>query len=332
MADIADINKRVDIEMLLEKLGADSCNIKRIKPLDYRCNAWWRGGDNPHGLGISYDKNKNKWLCTDFTHRQFGNSDIFDFVTHVTGLEFKQAMKLVESCCVGSNCVADINTLINEQNTNLTRCMVLERHILDCFNYGLHPYLYKRGYTKETAKYFQLGYSNINILQDRIIIPIFNENNELVSVQGRTFENEEPKYMFIEGTGDNAKRTLYNYTNAVEVAKSKGWILVVEGATSCWRLHQYGIDNVVATLSTSVTDQQVKLLTKLGLKIVIFFDSDENNAGLYGTNKLARKLKNNDVKNGVYMANLAYQKLFGSPDDATKEQIYIALKKMKKLF
>ena len=84
-------------------------------------------------------------------------------------------------------------------------------------------------------------------------------------------------------------------------------------------------------MSTSVTDRQVRKLIDANVKIVIFFDSDENNAGLYGTNKLAKRLKELGAKS-AYMANLRYQNVFGSPDDATKEQIATAIKGIKKLF
>lgn len=322
MLEMEVLNKTVNIPMLLVKLGADENNIKQMyNKADFRCNCWWRNGDNPHGLGITYNPNKGKWQCTDFTQREFGNIDLPDFVMKLTGLTFYHALEFIGTCCDGNNSNLSLEDLMKTNNAK-TEAETIDSCILDCFEYGLHPYLQNRGYTPEVAKYFNLGFCNWGELIDRCIIPIMNEQGKLVSVQGRSIDDETPKYKFLDGTGDSAKLVLYNYHKAIEIARKKGWLLVVEGCPSVWRLHQYGLGNAVATMSTSVTDKQIKTLVESGLHICIWFDWDENNAGQYGTIKTIRKME----KMGFTNVSFVWMERESCPDDMKKEEIAKALK------
>lgn len=326
MIDLEKLNKTVDIRKLLVKLGAEEGNIKQLynKP-DFRCNCWFRDGNNPHGLGITFDPRKGKYLCTDFTKRTFGNIDLPDFVSKITGLEFYQSLELIQSCCDDSNNDLSLEELL-EKGKRPSIAKEIDPTILGCFEYGLHPYLQGRGYTPEVAKYFQLAFCNWGELIDRVVIPIFNENGKLVSVQGRSIDDEIPKYKFLDGTGDSAKLVLYNYPNAITEARKRKFLLVVEGCPSVWRLHQYGLKNVVATMSTSVTDRQIDLLIESGLHICFWFDFDDNNAGQYGTIKAIRKLQGKNYKNVSYINPMK----ISCPDDMTLDEILKAFKEGKR--
>ena len=98
MANVKEVNKKVDIPLLLTKLGADPRTIKKLRGNDYRCPCWYRGGNNPHGLGITFHSEREKWLCSDFTHKEFGNLDLIDFMKHYFNHTFKTALELMEQC------------------------------------------------------------------------------------------------------------------------------------------------------------------------------------------------------------------------------------------
>lgn len=328
--DITELNRKVNIPVILTRLGADPNTIKRLgNKNDYRCPCWVRGGDNSHGMGITFHSKREKWLLSDFTHGTFGNIDLIDFAIKFCGYTFKTALKLMEECCGVE--LRDINTSYNSEYE--VRNYELPNSILDLFEYGCHPYMYQRGYLPSTIEHFGIGYSAIGDLEDRIIIPIVDENGKLISIQGRSFTGDELRYLFIDGTGSLAKETLYNLFNAKKAIQEKGWVLVVEGAMSVFRAYQYGIKNCVATLSTSVTDKQLRLLKSLNVKVVLAFDFDKDTqAGQFATIKTARKLKELGIENGVYTLNIGVLGLEGAIDDLSPSEVKQALKTIKKLF
>lgn len=67
-----------------------------------------------------------------------------------------------------------------------------------------HPYLSERGLTKEAIKEFGLGYCSRGLFKDWIVIPVHNENGELVAYAGRwpgeDWPEGEDKYIVISGT------------------------------------------------------------------------------------------------------------------------------------
>lgn len=328
--DIKELNRKVNIPAFLVKLGADRQTIRKLKGADYRCPCWFRGGDNPHGLGITFHAERSKWLLTDFLHKTFGNIDLIDFASNYCGHTFHSAVRLLQECA--SDEIAD-SDIMYSGSYEYREAKPLSKNVLELFEYGLHPYLHQRGYTPDTALHFGLGWSNVGELIDRIVIPVVDETGDLVAIQGRTFVDDNPKYIFMDGTGSQAKETLYNLFPARRSILERGWVLLVEGAPSVWRAYQYGLPNCVATLSTSVTEKQLQLLISLGVKIVLAFDYDvETSAGQLATLKLANRLKEANFSKGVYTLNIGSMGLEGAIDDLTPSEAKEALKTMKKLF
>lgn len=328
MADITSLNKKLNVPLFLTKLGADPSTIRKLNGNDYRCPCFHRGGDNPHGLGITYHAIRERWLFTDFLHHTCGNIDAIDFAVKLCGYSFKKALALLEECSGKELSAADTSYSTQYEQKDST----IPLSVLELFEEGLHPYMHERGYKPETVKQFNIGYATVGDLIDRITIPVVNEYGELVAVQGRTFVGDEPKYLYLDGSGRQAKDTLYNLYYAKEYIKQKGYVIVVEGAMSVMRAWQYGLKNVVATLSTSVTERQLALLKQLGVKIIIAFDFDtETHAGQLATLKLAKRLKEDNFKYGVYSFNLGKLGLSGAIDDLTPMEVQKALKSIIKL-
>ena len=322
--DIKKLNLTLLVPDFLIKLGAEARNIKKLNSKEeYRVNAFFRGGDNPNGMGIRFNKVIEKWIATDFTQKHFSNIDLLELATKFCGVPFQTALLYMEECSgkkVNLSKVREISSCFEPK--------IIDKNILATFESGLHPYLHNRGYTPQTANYFDLGWSLYGEMDERITIPIYNQKGELISVQGRDYTGtKDNKYKFIDGTGEQAKHNLYNIDKATKSAKDKGWVMVVEGCPSVWRMHQYGLNNVVATLSTSVTDTQIKQLLNLNVKIVIFFDWDENQAGQLGALKLLKRMKELKAKD-VYLINT---KRPSSPDDMSAKEIAYELKHIKKI-
>ena len=323
--DIKKLNINLSVPSFLVKIGANEKSVRKLNTREeYRVNAFYRGGDNPNGIGIRFNTNTSKWLVTDFTQKVFSNIDIIEFATKYCNVGFQRVLSYMEECNNGN-----INfSKVKDVQTGVYEPKVIDENILNVFNKGLHPYLAGRGFIPQVAKYFGLGWSLVGEMEGRITIPIHNPEGKLVSVQGRDYTGEKPnKYKFLDGTGEDAKNTLYNAHRAIIEAKKRGWVLVVEGCPCVWYMAQNGLLNVVATMSTSVTENQLKQLKEMGLKVVLWFDYDENQAGQYGALKTLKSMKKMNFKN-VYLVNTGF---VCSPDDLTKEEIAYQLKHIKKI-
>jgi len=109
----------------------------------------------------------------------------------------------------------------------------------------------------------------------RVMFPIFDLRGNITGFGGRIIEANTslPKYVNSPETPVYSKsRSLY----ALNLAKNSGigTLLVVEGYMDVISLHQNGIINSVASLGTSLTEGQARLLKKYSEEIVISFDSD----------------------------------------------------------
>lgn len=109
----------------------------------------------------------------------------------------------------------------------------------------------------------------------RVMFPIRNERGQVVGFGGRVLGAGEPKYLNSPETPVFAKgRELYGLYEARRAIREVGEVVVVEGYMDVVMLAQQGVDNVVATLGTSVTDEQVRRLMRLADSIVFAFDGD----------------------------------------------------------
>ena len=168
-------------------------------------------------------------------------------------------------------------------------------------------YLRKRGISENTVRKFGLGYSNedwdgltrhlkTNGFNDEIILksglimqstkghqydrfrgrlmfPIFDIRGSVIGFGGRVLDNSMPKYM------NSPETIVYNkgkHLYALNFAKNSDSnnLVVVEGYMDTISLYQSGINNVVASLGTALTESQGRILKKYAEEIVISYDAD----------------------------------------------------------
>ena len=118
----------------------------------------------------------------------------------------------------------------------------------------------------------------------RITFPLWDKDGHVVGFSGRIYRGEKDvsKYMNSKETKLFKKgETLYNYHRAKEIAKREKSIVVVEGFMDAIRLSINGVKNVVALCGTAMTNEQVLLLKKLRVKVILCLDND--NAGALAT-------------------------------------------------
>lgn len=180
-------------------------------------------------------------------------------------------------------------------------------------NVGL-SYFEERGFTPETIRKFQLGYSlnswdaftktaiskgyNLEYLQKtglvtirneqpgdnyrgRVIFPIHNQSGKVLGFGARILVKNDraPKYVNSPENEIYVKnRVLYGTYFARHAIDKLNECLLVEGYTDVISLHQAGIENVVASSGTSLTQHQLRLIKKYTNNLTILFDGD--NAGI----------------------------------------------------
>lgn len=120
--------------------------------------------------------------------------------------------------------------------------------------------------------------SNHDIFQNRIMFPLMNLENKIVAFSGRVYDTntKDAKYINTKETNIFKKgEILYNYYSSKEEVRVKKYLILVEGFMDVIRLSTIGIKNVVATMGTSLTANQIKLLKRLSNNIYLCFDGDD---------------------------------------------------------
>ena len=154
-----------------------------------------------------------------------------------------------------------------------------------------HSYLVERGLSPETIETFGLGYfSGRGSIQGRVVIPIHNEDGELVAYAGRwpgEPSGDEPKYKLPHQF--HKSLVVYNLHRAREHA-TEG-LIVVEGFFSVFEFHQHGRKNVVAIMGSAMSEVQERLIVDcVGQRGRVLLAFDDDNAGRKGAKEAAERL------------------------------------------
>lgn len=144
-------------------------------------------------------------------------------------------------------------------------------------NSDLYKYLKQKGFTDEEIIASDLvnksGNSFVDRFRNRLIFPIQDVRNRYIAFGGRVLDKSLPKYINSpENIVYSKARNLYGL-NVAKNAKSDK-LIIVEGYMDVVSLHQRGIENVVASCGTALTEAQGRLLRKYAEKIIISYDSD----------------------------------------------------------
>ncbi len=174
----------------------------------------------------------------------------------------------------------------------------MNKYILTTFGVGYAPdswdglvnALRKKGYTEEEIR--QSGLVSVSRknggifdrFRDRLMFPIIDVRGNVIAFGGRVIkkDSEAAKYLNSPETLIFNKRKNLFGMNLAKKTKLPYFILV-EGNIDVVALHQYGFDNAVASLGTSLTEEQAALLSKYTDQVVLIYDGD--NAGQNATKR-----------------------------------------------
>ncbi len=137
----------------------------------------------------------------------------------------------------------------------------------------------------------QRGRGVIDKFRARVIFPIRDQNGNAVGLGGRLLDGEGPKYLNSPATPlFDKSRTLYLIDKAKgAIRRADKQAVIVEGYTDALMAHQAGFENVVASLGTALTPNQIGLLTRYADRIALAYDVDPagEKAGTLGVTALA---------------------------------------------
>jgi DNA primase len=166
----------------------------------------------------------------------------------------------------------------------------LTKNIVDRFNIGYAPkgwdnllnFFSKKGMPLVRVERSGLllpkkdGRGYYDRFRDRIIFPIMDVNQAVIGFGGRVMDDSLPKYLNSPETAVyNKSRSLYGLNLAKGKSSAANAVHIVEGYLDLLTLHQYGIENSVATLGTALTADHVRILSRYVPRMILVYDSDE---------------------------------------------------------
>lgn len=172
----------------------------------------------------------------------------------------------------------------------------------------------------------QRGRGVIDKFRARVLFPIRDQNGNAVGLGGRLLEGEGPKYLNSPATPlFDKSRTLYLIDKAKGSIRKSEQAVIVEGYTDALMAHQAGFENVVASLGTALTPNQIGLLTRYAKRIALAYDVDPagEKAGTVGVTALAAlitQLQGDD--SGVKLEDVRVARLPDGkdPDEVVREE------------
>ena len=177
-------------------------------------------------------------------------------------------------------------------------------------NIGL-AYFRERGLSESMIKRFHLGYSlekrddlhqtalkkgfNENLLIDtglcyrteratiqdrfrgRVIYPVFTVSGKVIAFGGRTLRKDKDVAKYVNSPESiiyKKSRELYGLYQAKQAIVKKDKCILVEGYMDVISMHQSGVENVVASSGTSLTEGQIRLIHRFTENVTVIYDSD----------------------------------------------------------
>ena len=239
--------------------------------------------------------------------------DIFRFLGKIEGIEFRETIEiLAEKAGIilptlddsKENRIQELKSKVYE--INLIAADFYHKRLYQPISKIAQDYIKKRKLDNNTLKTFLIGYAGnfdelyqelkkhgfteeeilasslvnksdngkfIDRFRKRLMFPIKDVRDRIIAFGGRVLDDSKPKYINSpENLVYSKGRNLYGLNVAKQSKQNK--IIIVEGYMDAISLYQRGIDNVVASLGTALTESQGRILRKYASEIIIGYDSD----------------------------------------------------------
>ena len=205
------------------------------------------------------------------------------------------------------------------------------QHVLHDTDEGLSVgmgYFRERGFTDATVRKFALGYcpakgdamtmaalgagykeqflteTGLTIKREtggyydrftgRVIFPVYSISGRVIAFGGRVLKTSDRTAKYLNSPESliySKSHSLYGIYHAKNAIVRENFCILVEGYTDVMRMHQTGIENVVASSGTSLTADQIKLISRFTKNITVIYDGDSAGikASLRGIDMILRE-------------------------------------------
>ena len=166
----------------------------------------------------------------------------------------------------------------------------MNKAILTAFGVGFAPDTWDsliramraKGYTDQELKdsgLVTVSQKNGNIFdrfRGRLMFPIIDVRGNVIGFGGRIIKNDKEAAKYLNSPETlifNKRKNLFGLNLAKKTKQN--FLILVEGNIDVVALHQYGFDNAVASLGTSLTEEHAVLLSRYTEQVVLIYDGDE---------------------------------------------------------
>ena len=184
-----------------------------------------------------------------------------------------------------------ITTKAGERGMQYARQRDLSDEILDHFKIGYAPkqdnllltYLRGKDYSDDDLAKSGLFVQSqdgrlFDRFRDRLMFPLGDESGRVIGFSGRRISEDktEAKYMNSPETEIFTKsKALFHFAEAKKAARTEGHLVLYEGYMDVISAYKAGVHSGIASMGTSLTDQQVYMLKRISRNIIINYDGDD---------------------------------------------------------
>lgn len=276
-------------------------------------------GRSPWGVDKtpSFMVSPEKGIWHDFSANKGG--DIFAFLMEVEGITFREALeKLAAQAGVELKKYSEGDRKIAARKARVRELLEMACKFYQvCLtkNKTVCEYVfYKRNLNKNTVKEFRVGYApngkdylvsflqkkgfskkemedagilnrfSGDLFRSRMMVPFIETDGQVIGFTARILDKGEPKYLNTPETLlFNKSRFIFGLYHAKEAIRRDDFVVIVEGNMDVISSHQAGVKQAVATSGTAMTEQHLKILSRLTSDIRLAYDGDE--AGIKATER-----------------------------------------------
>jgi 5S rRNA maturation endonuclease (ribonuclease M5) len=254
-------------------------------------------GDNCEGACIFVDgeKSKGNWVCwTHSCEKDFGKN----IIGFVRGILSNRQNKEASFYTAINYCLSFLNKkLIDIKEEKIPESIYNNVKMVEIFTRKPEKidlniprekiiesleipskYYIERGYLPETLVAFDVGecYNPNRQMYNRAVVPIYDEDGKYIGCVGRTLDEDNKKYKWLNSKGFKKSFYLYGLSIAKPFIQKTSTIILVEGQGDVWRLYEAGIKNCVGIFGSDLSEDQLVILETLGvMNVVILTDNDE---------------------------------------------------------
>ena len=201
------------------------------------------------------------------------------------------------------------NLLINDIPKEYIKKRNLNNNLINKFIIGyadgknsLYRHLLQKGYQKDDI--IEVGLINqdekgnvYDKFRNRLMFPIIDIRGNVIGFGGRALADSRAKYMNSpQSLAYDKSKNVYGVSNLKNSTKV-GKIILVEGYMDVISLTNYGFDYAIASLGTSLTHDQAKLIKRYCKNIYICYDGDS--AGQNATSRAIEIFKEQDISPNI---------------------------------